>query len=309
MTVSSEPMHTSLITDPAALLELYAISQDDLGRIRAVGETLEPHLIDMVDRFCLWLAGQPEFDVFFSDTEVLDRVKRLQIEYWRAFFAANVDENYLESRRVIGQTHSRIGLALTTYFAGTTKFFGIMGEMLRELGTSEEQRIAEEQSVVRLLHLDIGIVVEAYTQIEKAMIASQNQALMEMSTPVTEIWTGILLLPLVGIIDSKRAQDIMNATLSKILDTHARIVILDISGVAVVDTAVANHLVKITKATRLMGCESTISGVSPAIAQTIVELGIEIGGVNTTATMSDALGDALRSLRLEIREVTGGHGR
>ena len=91
---------------------------------------------------------------------------------------------------------------------------------------------------------------------------------MEMSTPVAEIWDDILMLPLVGIIDSKRAQDIMTAVLSRIAETHSRTLILDISGVAVVDTAVANHLIKITKATRLMGCACTISGISPAIAQT-----------------------------------------
>ena len=68
---------------------------------------------------------------------------------------------------------------------------------------------------------------------------------------------------------------------------------MDISGVAVVDTAVANYLIRITKATRLMGCNTTISGVSPAIAQTIVELGIDVEGVNTTATMQDALADAV----------------
>jgi rsbT co-antagonist protein RsbR len=119
---------------------------------------------------------------------------------------------------------------------------------------------------------------------------------MEMSTPVTQIWEGILLLPLVGLIDSKRAQDIMNASLAKIAETQARSFILDISGVGVVDTAVANHLIKVTKATRLMGCECAISGVSPAIAQTIVELGIDVGEVKTTANMRDALSAAFRAL-------------
>ena len=119
---------------------------------------------------------------------------------------------------------------------------------------------------------------------------------MEMSTPVTQIWEGILLLPLVGLIDSKRAQDIMNASLAKIAETQARSFILDISGVGVVDTAVANHLIKVTQATRLMGCECAISGVSPAIAQTIVELGIDVGEVKTTANMRDALSIAFSTL-------------
>jgi rsbT co-antagonist protein RsbR len=109
-------------------------------------------------------------------------------------------------------------------------------------------------------------------------------------------------LPIVGIVDSKRAQEIMNAALTKISQTQSRAFIMDISGVAVVDTAVANYLIKVTKATRLMGCECTISGLSPAIAQTIVELGITVRKVKTTATMQDALVDAFQRLGLKFGE-------
>jgi rsbT co-antagonist protein RsbR len=119
---------------------------------------------------------------------------------------------------------------------------------------------------------------------------------------VTQIWQGVLFLPIVGIVDSKRAQEIMNATLTKISQTQSRAFIMDISGVAVVDTAVANYLIKVTKATRLMGCECTISGLSPAIAQTMVELGIDVGKVKTTATMQDALVDAFQRLGLKFGE-------
>jgi rsbT co-antagonist protein RsbR len=97
----------------------------------------------------------------------------------------------------------------------------------------------------------------------------------------------------------------MTAVLAKIAETHARSLILDISGVAIVDTAVANHLIKITKASRLMGCSCTISGVSPAIAQTVVELGIDVGDVRTTATLRDALQNAFRTSGVELREVNG----
>jgi rsbT co-antagonist protein RsbR len=122
-----------------------------------------------------------------------------------------------------------------------------------------------------------------------------------MSTPVTEVWEDVLMLPIVGMIDSRRAQDIMTAVLSKIGETHARSLILDISGVAVMDTAVANHLIKISKASRLMGSVCIISGVSPAIAQTMVELGINVGDVRTTATLRDALTVALRDAGVELQ--------
>ena len=131
-------------------------------------------------------------------------------------------------------------------------------------------------------------------------VEARSLAMLEMSTPVTEVWEDILMLPIVGMIDSKRAQDIMAAVLTKIGETHARSMILDIGGVAVMDTAVANHLIKISKASRLMGSACIISGVSPAIAQTMIELGINVGDVRTTATLRDALVVALRDAGVEV---------
>lgn len=126
-----------------------------------------------------------------------------------------------------------------------------------------------------------------------AEIQRRSLALLEMATPVTKIWDGVLFAPIVGIIDSKRAVDIMEKTLSSISENRASTLVIDISGVAIVDTAVANHLIKITKAAVLMGCQSVISGISPAIAQTITELGIELGSVRTTSTIETALREVI----------------
>jgi methyl-accepting chemotaxis protein len=124
-------------------------------------------------------------------------------------------------------------------------------------------------------------------------IQKRSLALLEMSTPVTKIWDGVLFAGIVGIVDSKRAVDIMNKALSSIADSQANTLLLDIGGVAIVDTAVANHLIKIAKAAVLMGCKTIISGISPAIAQTIAELGIDLGAIQTTSTIESALRDSI----------------
>ena len=164
-----------------------------------------------------------------------------------------------------------------------------IGRMAQALGVFRDTAVEVEESNLR----EIAAANET--------LSAHSRALMEMATPVTEVWSGILLMPIVGIIDSKRAQEIMTTALARVAGSRARAFILDIGGVAVVDTAVANHLIKITKATNLMGCECTISGVSPAIAQTMVELGIDVGGGKTTGGLSDALPDAFRKIGLEIR--------
>lgn len=135
-------------------------------------------------------------------------------------------------------------------------------------------------------------------------VEARSLAMLQMSTPVTAIWQGVLLLPIVGILDSSRARDVMNAVLKAIAEKQSRVFIMDISGVAVVDTAVANHLIKISKAAGLMGCQCTISGVSAVIAQTMVELGIDVGDVHTTSTLQDALAAAFRATGTEIRTAS-----
>ena len=124
-------------------------------------------------------------------------------------------------------------------------------------------------------------------------VQNRSLAMLEMSTPVAKIWEGVLFAPIVGIVDSRRSRDIMNKALSSIVDHRAHTLMLDIGGVGVVDTAVANHLIKIAKAAVLMGCKTIISGISPAIAQTITELGIDMGNVRTTSTIESALREAI----------------
>lgn len=123
-------------------------------------------------------------------------------------------------------------------------------------------------------------------------LKEQSRTIMEISTPAIKLWDRIIVLPVVGVVDSLRAQQMMHTMLEKIMETASKVIILDIQGVAAVDTAVANHLIKIAKATRLMGCRCLISGISPAVAETLVELGIELGDITTCSTLQDALAEA-----------------
>ncbi len=207
----------------------------------------------------------------------------------------------MQKRRTIGEVHARIGLPLTVYFAAMNFSLRIFIEEMYDGKLSAKDYTTAVRAVTKLMHVDTAVVVDTFMKLTKQTISEQSEALMEMSTPVTALWEDILMLPVVGIIDSKRSQDIMNAMLSKISATQSKIIILDISGVAIVDTAVANHLIKITRATKLMGCECLISGISPTIAQTVVELGIDVGDVQTTATLRDALQIAFKNTGVEIK--------
>ncbi|MCK5293239.1 MAG: STAS domain-containing protein [Arcobacteraceae bacterium] len=110
-----------------------------------------------------------------------------------------------------------------------------------------------------------------------------------MEVPILEISDNIALIPLVGILDSVKSQTLMENILLSIKDKSTKITIVDIEGIMIVDSAVAAHLIKITKATRLMGCRTILSGIAPEVAQTMVNLGINLDDIFTTSTLKDAL--------------------
>jgi rsbT co-antagonist protein RsbR len=111
-----------------------------------------------------------------------------------------------------------------------------------------------------------------------------------------QLWDGILALPLIGTLDSSRTQVVMQNLLDAIVKTRSDFAIIDITGVPVVDTLVAQHLLKTVAAARLMGAECLISGIRPQIAQTIIHLGVDLAGVITKATLADAFAIAMRRI-------------
>jgi len=136
--------------------------------------------------------------------------------------------------------------------------------------------------------------VSAYQKTREEIIVRQQHELLELSTPVIKLWDGVLAVPVIGTLDSSRAQMVMETLLERLVETGSEVAIIDITGVPTVDTLVAQHLMKTVTAIRLMGAESIISGIRPQIAQTIVHLGIDLQGIITKSTLADALATAMR---------------
>jgi rsbT co-antagonist protein RsbR len=144
---------------------------------------------------------------------------------------------------------------------------------------------------------------EVYQESRQEVIYRQQQELTELSTPVVQLWDEVLALPLIGTLDSNRTQVVMENLLQRIVDTGARIAIIDITGVPTVDTLVAQHLMKTVAATRLMGADCIISGIRPQIAQTIVHLGVNLNDIVTKATLADAFQVALLRLGATVSKA------
>jgi len=149
------------------------------------------------------------------------------------------------------------------------------------------------------------VLVESALAAAKETLAIQRDQLTELSTPVIKLWDGVLAIPLIGTLDSMRSQVATESLLQSIMTHQAKVAILDITGVPTVDTMVAQHLLKTAMAARLMGAECVISGIRPQIANTMVQLGIDLGEVATRARLADALAYALNRLGLQIESQPG----
>ena len=155
--------------------------------------------------------------------------------------------------------------------------------------------LADEVWLATLLIDELGLLTtEAFQKTREEVILRQQKELLELSTPVVRLWENVLALPLIGTLDSARTQVVMQNLLDAIVQTRSDYAIIDITGVPIVDTLVAQHLLKTVAAARLMGAECLISGIRPQIAQTIIHLGVDLSEVTTKATLADAFEVALR---------------
>ena len=180
--------------------------------------------------------------------------------------------------------------------------FALKDALLEIMEESQDAGTLRDYVAFSALIDEMGLFTfESYVRTRESLIADQAEQLLELSTPVVKIWEGVVAVPLVGTLDSARAQVVMERLLQTLVDTGSPYAIIDITGVPAVDTQVAQHILKTVVAARLMGADCIISGIRPQIAQTIVALGIEFGDIATKASLADALRHVLRLTGVETR--------
>lgn len=201
------------------------------------------------------------------------------------------------AQMVAARTHA--GSSLSQITAEVTELKdSLTGVLERELADDDLSpavvAATELMGTLRVVVMEIALSEGA------EVIDRQRQQLLELSTPVIKLWDRVVAVPLIGTLDSARTQVVMETLLQAIVDQNAAMAILDITGVPMVDTVVAQYLLKTAMAVRLMGTECVISGIRPQIAQTIVQLGIELGDITTRATLADALAWTLNKLGVSV---------
>lgn len=180
-------------------------------------------------------------------------------------------------------------------------------EGLRDDAGLTFQQIRQVLLLVAGLFNDILLdVFHVYLEEKEKTIAAQQEELRETSTPITEIWDGVLTLPIIGTLDSSRTMDVMEKLLTRIESERARIVVMDVTGVSAIDSQVSHHLIQMIRAIGLMGAKAILTGIRPEIARSLTSLNIDLGDVTTRSTLSEGLKDAFKFLGIKVMLSTPG---
>lgn len=177
--------------------------------------------------------------------------------------------------------------------------------LIEELEESDEYTFEQAREVLlllaRLFNDLVLTVFQAYLKEKEQTIEVQQEELRKTSTPITEIWDGVLTLPIIGSLDSSRTMMVMENLLTRIEKERARVVVMDVTGVMAIDSQVAHYLIQMVRAIGLMGAEAILTGIRPEIARALTSLNIDLGSVTTRGTLSDGLKEAFHRLGVEVR--------
>ncbi|MEO7714616.1 MAG: STAS domain-containing protein [Capsulimonas sp.] len=205
----------------------------------------------------------------------------------------------------LSRTRARLGFAPSEVATFVFSFKQPLFAALQKAHAGDAVGFIDDIWTVTQMLDKLGLLTtEAYLKSREEIIARHQEEMMELSTPVVQLWHGIVALPIIGTLDSARTQIVMENLLQAIVDTGSEIAIIDITGVPTVDTLVSQHLLKTVAAARLMGAECIISGIRPQIAQTIVHLGVELNDVITKATLASAFALALQKRGMTVAKVS-----
>jgi rsbT co-antagonist protein RsbR len=251
----------------------------------------EPHFDEVMDDVEREARQHPELAGFVAVTGPAERAERR--EQIRRAIVEDDWSGYLARIHQIGTRYAEAGLSFGAWFgAGRALRMRITPLVVDAFGTEPERLGAAVRGGAIFVDLAMVTVGGAYLEAKERIIHTQAEAIRDLSTPVLELRPGLLLLALVGLIDTERADSLTEQILAAITARRSTVVIIDVTGVPAIDSAVASHLMHAVEAARLMGATGILTGLSTANAQTLVGLGIDFRSVHVVGTLADAVEEA-----------------
>jgi rsbT co-antagonist protein RsbR len=283
--------------------------KEDADALRSLNEVAQRYADPVIEDLYRHFLSFDETRAFFLDPKVLDRVKQMQKEYFLRLTEGEYGADYVADRLRIITVHEHINLA-PEWYLGAYNFYlrALAMHLLEMMGKDPQKAFSTFLSMMKLVFMDIGLAVDTYIYARELTMRKQQEAIRELSTPVLQIRDRLLLLPIIGVIDSQRAQMITEGLLRAIRANRAKVVVMDITGVATIDSKVANHLLQTVSAARLMGAFVIVTGLSSEVAQSLVQLGIDLNRLNTVGDLQGGIeeGERLLGYRLVHETEAGG---
>jgi rsbT co-antagonist protein RsbR len=289
--------------------KIVGLEPADLARIAAVKDLMTEHAETYMATFFTHLSGLEDARSLLTNRALLDKARQLEREHLVAMVQGDYGPKYIEQRLELGSLYARIGLDARV-------FLGAFHYMLKHIGVAVIKRFERTpiegfenfMALKKVAFFDIGLTIDILVFERERVIRQQQDAIRELSTPVLQIRERLLLLPIIGVIDTYRARLITENLLRSIRDNRARVVVMDVTGVATIDTRVANHLLQTVTAARLMGALVIVTGLSSEVAQSLVTLGIELSTLNTVGDLQGGLEEAERILGYRVLAPEPGAG-
>jgi rsbT co-antagonist protein RsbR len=274
----------------------------DLRRIATVRDLVVRHAAELTEVFFSHLARLDEARVLLGYKELADLARQLKREHLIAMVQGKYDLAYAEQRVRLGLLYGRVGLETKVYLGAFAQLLGGIARVITADAGSGVERVESIIALQKVGFFDIGIHCDVLFHERERTIRRQSEAIRELSTPVLQIRDRLLLLPLIGVLDSHRAQMITENLLKAIRANRAKVVVMDVTGVATIDTKVAEHLVQTVTAARLMGALVIVTGVSAEVAQSMVALGVDLAPLTTVGDLQGGVEDAERLLGYRVTQ-------
>lgn len=267
---------------------IVGLQSSDVARIRELAPALKPRAAELAAAFFEHLAEFDAAQPLLGEPALFDEARELKLRHLEAMFDGDYGVEYAAQRVRLGELYARAGLP-------PQLFLGAFRRLLQRIDTAAADP-ARFDSVRKLGFFDISIIVDVLIAMRERVIVHQQEAIKELSTPVLQLRERLLLVPVVGAVDTPRARQLTESMLRAVNHTRARAVVVDVTGVAHVDTKVAHHLFQTVAAARLMGVRVFLSGLSPQVSQSLTVLGIDAGTLDTLGDLQGAIEQAERYL-------------
>lgn len=276
---------------------LAGLEPSDVTRIVALKDIVPRRIDDYIQEFFRHLSKAGAASALMARLDAIEEAKRLKREHVMAMVEGDYGREYVEQRIVLGMLYSKFGLETRAFLGAFNCLIAIIeADIVARFGGDQNDVLQKIVSLQKLASFDAGIIADVLIAERERTIGLQQEAILELSTPVLQLRDRLVVLPIIGTIDSQRAKQLTDGLLRAIRVNRSKVAVMDVTGVAAVDSKVANHLIQTVAAARLMGSLVIITGLSAEVAQALVGLGVDLGKINTMADLQAGLEEAERIL-------------